>query len=251
MGQEYTALIIDDEKPARDLIRNFLDRYEQIRVIGEADNGFEGCLMINDKKPDLVFLDVQMPKLSGIELLDLIENPRPFIIFSTAYEDYAVQAFERNAIDYLLKPYSRERFNQAIDKFLSRPFGQLQTPLSQDFTDFKGSHKSLQRLPVRAGSKILIIKIEDIRYIVAEDDYVKIISTQGNYLKQVTMAYLEMALPAEMFVRIHRSYLLNINYLKQLEIYDKSGYMAILNDNSRLPVSRTGGKKLKKLINLD
>jgi len=251
MGKEYSALIIDDEKPARDLIRTFLKRYEQIRVIGEADNGFEGCLLINENKPDLVFLDVQMPKLSGIELLDLIDNPKPFIIFSTAYDEYAVQAFERNAIDYLLKPYNRERFNLAIDKFFSGPLRNLDYPQPEILPEMEGIRKPLQRIPVRSGSKILIIKVEDIRYIVAEDDYVKIVSTPGNYVKQVTMSYLERALPEDIFVRIHRSYLLNINYLKQLEIYDKTGYTASLTDGSRLPVSRTGGKKLMKLINLD
>jgi two-component system LytT family response regulator len=247
----FNALIIDDEKPARDLIRNFLESYDQIRVIGEADNGFEGCRMIIDKKPDLVFLDVKMPKLSGFELLDLIENPKPFIIFSTAYDDYAVQAFEKNAVDYLLKPYNRERFSQAINKFLSNPMRKSLTSLTGSLSESEGVLAPLQRLPVRTGSKILILRIEDVRYIMAEDDYVKIVSIQGNYLKQVTMSYLEHSLPAHMFVRIHRSCILNINFLKQLEVYDKSGYMAILNDNSRLPVSRTGGKKLKKIINLE
>lgn len=245
------ALIIDDEKPARDLIRNFLERYDQIDVIGEAENGFDGCRMINDKKPDLVFLDVQMPKLSGIELLDLIENPKPFIIFSTAYENYAVQAFEKNAIDYLLKPYNRQRFELAIEKFLTRPVGKSLMPLTQRFPDFMGNFPQLQRMPVRTGSKILVIKFEDISYISAEDDYVKVVSSQGKYLKQVTMSYLEQSLPDHMFVRIHRSYILNINYLKQLELFDKTSYRAILYDNSRLPVSRTGGKKLKKMINLE
>lgn len=251
MGKEYRALIIDDEKPARDLIRNFLKRYEQISVIGEADNGFEGCLLINENKPDLVFLDIQMPKLSGIEVLDLIDNPKPFIIFSTAYDEYAVQAFEKNAIDYLLKPYNRERFNLAIDKFFSGTLRRLDYTHPENLSEMEGIRKPLRRIPVRSGSKILIIKVEDIRYILAEDDYVKIVSTPGNYLKQVTMSYLEHALPEDLFVRIHRSCLLNINYLKQLEIYDKTGYTASLIDGSRLPVSRTGVKKLKNLINLD
>ena len=247
----YNAIIVDDEQPARDLINKFLEPFGQIRVIGEADNGFEGCRMINEKKPDLVFLDVQMPKLTGIELIDLIEEPRPFIIFSTAYDEYAVQAFEKNAIDYLLKPYNRERFKKAVDKFLAKPpvkeagAGNIRLP------EPVAGQEKLKRLPVRTGSRILIIKLEEIRLIAAEDDYVKIVSNQGNFLKQVTMGYLEKALPGNMFVRIHRSFILNINYLKQLEVYDKYNYMAILNDNSRLPVSRTGNRKLREIMQMD
>lgn len=244
----YNAIIVDDEQPARDLINKFLEPFRQIRVIGVADNGFEGCRMINEKKPDLVFLDVQMPKLTGLELIDLIEEPRPFIIFSTAYDEYAVQAFEKNAIDYLLKPYNRERFKKAVDKFLAIP------PVKQaGARNIKPPEpqEKLKRLPVRTGSRILIIKLEEIKLIAAEDDYVKIVSNQGNFLKQVTMGYLEKALPGNMFVRIHRSFILNINYLKQLEVYDKNNYMAILNDNSRLPVSRTGSRKLKEIMQID
>ncbi|MBR9997389.1 MAG: response regulator [Cyclobacteriaceae bacterium] len=247
----FNAIIIDDEKPARDLIKNFLGSFDQISVIGEADNGFDGCRMILEKKPDLVFLDVQMPKLTGIELLDLLEEPKPFLIFSTAYDEYAVQAFEKNAVDYLLKPYNRERFNQAIDKFLARPSGKTPWQQNKGMIDFNAGYGKLQRLPVRTGSRILIIKLEDIRLIAAEDDYVKIISNQGNFLKQTTMGYLERSLPGQMFVRIHRSYILNINYLKQLEVYDKYGYVAILTDNSRYPVSRTGGRKLKQIIQME
>ena len=244
----FNAIIVDDEQPARDLIKKFLEPFELIRVIGEADNGFEGCRMINENKPDLVFLDVQMPKLTGIELIDLIEEPRPFIIFSTAYDEYAVQAFEKNALDYLLKPYNRERFKMAVDKFLANPH--VRESGAENIMPPEPREK-LKRIPVRTGQRILIIKLEDIRLIAAEDDYVKIVSNQGSYLKQVTMGYLEKALPANMFVRIHRSFILNINYLKQLEVYDKQNYMAILNDNSRLPVSRTGSRKLKEIMQID
>jgi len=247
----FNALIIEDEKPARDLIKSFLFHFDQIRVVGEAENGFDGCKMINNLKPDLVFLDIKMPKLSGLELLDLLEHPLPYIIFSTAYDQYAVQAFEKNAVDYLLKPYNRDRFNQAIEKFLSKPVGRPLDKLTKRISDFEVQGKILERIPVRSGSKILIIKIEDIQFITAEDDYVKIVANQGNYLKQVTMNYLERSLPDHEFIRIHRSYILNINYLKQFEKYDKHGFMAVLADNIRLPVSRTGVAKLKKVINLD
>jgi len=251
MTQQFKTLVIDDEKPARDLIKNFLRTYDRIKVIGEADNGFDGCRMINEEKPDLVFLDIQMPKLSGLELLDLIETPHPFIIFSTAYDEFAVQAFEKNAVDYLLKPYNRERFSLAMEKFFSSPPHKSMHHLTEKIGSYVNPQRKLERIPVRTGSRILVIKIDDIRIIAAEDDYVKIISQQGKFLKKTTMAYLEKSLPENTFVRIHRSYILNINYLKQLEIYDKHGYMAILDDNSRLPVSRSGNQKLKMIINLD
>jgi two-component system LytT family response regulator len=249
--QQYKTIIIDDEKPARDLIKNFLLEYDQIKIIGEADNGFEGCRIINREKPDLVFLDIQMPRLSGIELLDLIELPGPFIIFSTAYDEYAVQAFEKNAVDYLLKPYNRDRFHQAMDKFFSRPPNKPGLNFAEKLRITASPQKKLERIPVRTGTRIQIIKIEDIRIIAAEDDYVNIVSRQGKFLKQLTMSYLERFLPDTLFVRIHRSYIINIQYLKQLEIYDKQGYMAILDDNSRVPVSRSGNKKLRRLIDLD
>ncbi len=247
----FKVLIIEDEKPARDLIKTFLVHFDQIKVIGEAENGFEGCKMINNLKPDLVFLDIKMPKLSGLELLDLIDEPLPYIIFSTAYDQYAVEAFEKNAVDYLLKPYTNDRFNQALEKFFTKPAGRSLEKITKQIADVKGVGKIMDRIPVRSGSKILIIKIEDIRYIAAEDDYVKIVSNQGNYLKQVTMNYLEQSLPSTEFIRIHRSFILNINYLKQFEAYDKHGYMAVLADNIKIPISRTGAVKLKKVINLD
>lgn len=247
--KEYHVIIIDDEKPARDLIRHFITEYPQLKVISEAENGFDGCKLINELKPDLVFLDVQMPKLTGIELLDLLEAPLPFLIFSTAYDQYAVAAFEKNAIDYLLKPYDRNRFNQSIDKFLSNPvINCLDRSIQQNIQEISAA---LQRIPVRTGSKILVINIDQIKCICAEDDYVKLVTTKGNYLKQVTMNYLDKSLPQDRFVRIHRSYILNIEFLKQLEIYEREGYMVLTKDGELLPVSRSGAVRLKKLINLD
>jgi two-component system LytT family response regulator len=248
--KKHTVVIVDDESPARDLIKNFIQPYGEFEVIGEADNGFKGCRLINKIKPDLVFLDVQMPKLTGIEVLDLLAKPLPFIIFSTAYDQYAVQAFEKNAIDYLLKPYNRDRFGKAISRYL----GNIKEPSALDsqlLEDFQSGETKLRRIPVRSGSKIHVLKLEEVKYIEAQDDYVKLFSTKGAFLKQQTMKHMESILPEDIFVRIHRSYILNINYLIQLEIYDRYGYTAVTTDNYKLPVSRQGAIKLKKAIHMD
>jgi len=251
--KKYTVIIVDDETPARDIVKSFLSAHDQFEVINEADNGFDGCVRINKNKPDLVFLDVQMPKLTGIEMLDLLEKPVPFIIFSTAYDQFAVQAFEKNALDYLLKPYNKERFNTAIKKFLSVQKDTGFTDVQSDDL-LKGLQKieeKLNRIPVRSGSKIHILKLNEIHYIEAQDDYIKIYSQKGNFLKQQTMKFMEEHLPAETFVRIHRSYILNINFLNQLEVYERQGYTAITTENQKLPVSRQGAVKLKKAIQME
>ena len=244
----HKVIIVDDENPARDLIKNFLKAYDEFEVIGEADNGFDGCLLINSSKPDLVFLDVQMPKLTGIEVLDLLEKPLPFIIFSTAYDQYAVQAFERNAIDYLLKPYNKDRFGMAIQRYVEN---KKESANVQILRNVQTAGTMLNRIPVRSGSKIYVLKLEEVKYIEAQDDYVKLFSTKGNFLKQQTMKHMEDILPGDIFVRIHRSYIININFLAQLEIYERYGYTAVTSDNNKLPVSRQGAVKLKKAIHMD
>ncbi len=249
--KKFTTIIIDDEKPARDLIHDFLKSFDEIVVAGEADNGFEACKMILAIRPDLLFLDIQMPKLSGMELLELIDKPLPFIIFSTAYDQYAVEAFEKNAIDYLLKPYNRARFVQAVKRFLKNMNENPADKPQININKLQAPGTMLNRLPVRSGTKILVLRTDQIKYIKAENDYVRIASTEGNYLKQVTMAYLEKSLPELVFVRIHRSYILNINYLKQLDVYDRQGYTAVTIEGEKLPVSRNGATRLNQLINLD
>ncbi len=246
-------IIVDDENPARELIKNFLKPYDEFVVIDEAANGFDGCLKINQHKPDLVFLDVQMPKLSGVEVLDLLEKPFPFVIFSTAYDQYAVQAFEKNALDYLLKPYNKDRFKRAIEKFIEKFNNKISSPNKTDqlLEGIQAKDETINRIPVRSGSKIHVLKLEEVKFIEAQDDYIKIHSTKGAFLKQQTMKHMEQNLPDDVFVRIHRSYILNINFLNQLEIYDRYGYTAVTSDNSKLPVSRQGVNKLKKAIQMD
>jgi two-component system LytT family response regulator len=242
------ALIIDDEQLARELIKNYLKNHAEIQIIGECENGFEGARDIVELKPDLVFLDIQMPKLNGFEMLELTDDP-PEIIFITAHNDFAIRAFEMNAIDYLLKPYSQERLLAAIQKAMERirngagkekNINQLvQQPLSE----------KLERIVVKTGTKIRVIPIDKIVYLEAQDDYIMVYTDEGKHLKQGTMKYYEDHLDESKFIRIHRSYIVKIDQVVQLEPYAKDNYILKLKNGSTLKISRNGLKNLKDKFN--
>jgi two-component system, LytTR family, response regulator len=247
----YKAIIIDDEKPARDIIRTFLKDIAEIEVIAECPDGFVGLKAIQDMKPDLVFLDIQMPKLTGFEVLELLENP-PLIIFSTAYDQYAIRAFELNATDYILKPYSRERFSQAVAKAISR----LQTgiavqpELQKILQSADEKEELLQRIAVKTRHKVHVIGVNEILYLEAEGDYVMIHTKEGNYLKEKTMKYFETHLEPEKFIRIHRSYIVNAEAIERIELYDKESYSVLLKTGDKLRASTSGYKLLKQILNM-
>lgn len=244
------ALIIDDEKLARDVIRAFVKEHPDIEIIGECENGFEGIKAINEHKPELIFLDVQMPKLTGFEMLELLDNV-PVIIFSTAYDEFAIKAFEKSAADYLLKPYTEKRFNEAIDKAKARLKGKEagDNLITQIQETRESTHEELDRLVVRLGSKIVIIALDKVGYIEAQDDYVAIHSEGKKYLKQLTMKYLEASLPKAQFVRVHRSFIVAIDKIDRLEAMSKDVYLAILKTGDRISVSRAGYTTLKEVLN--
>ncbi len=232
------AIIIDDEALARTVIKNYLKDREDIEVVAECANGFEGLKAIQEEHPDLIFLDIQMPKLSGFELLELLDEP-PVIIFSTAFDEYALRAFELSAADYLLKPYTRQRFDEAIAKALSKindQHGEAQEVAAA----VKGTPRPIDRIAVRNGTRITIIPSSEIDYIEAQDDYVAVYTNGKKYLKQLTMKYLEEALPSHDFVRVHRSYLVSISLIDRLEAYSKDSYIAMLKTGEKIPVSRKG-----------
>jgi two-component system LytT family response regulator len=238
-------LIVDDEAPARALIRHYLKDIQDWEVIGECQDGFEAIKVIQEQKPDLVFMDVQMPRLTGFEVLELIQ-PQPEIIFSTAYDSYALKAFEANAIDYLLKPYTQERFNTAIGKAKERLKAKTtDTPPIQ----IDGAEQ-LERIAVRTGNKIKVIPNADLHYLEADGDYVRIHTADGMFLKEKTMKYYEAHLDAKSFVRIHRSYILNVHFLDRLEMYDKDSYLAILKNGEKLKTSSSGYKILREKLAL-
>ncbi len=243
------ALIIDDEKPAREIIRNYLESVPEVRVIGEYENGFEGAKAINELKPGLVFLDIQMPKINGFELLEIIDH-RPEIIFITAYNQYAIQAFEMNAVDYLLKPISRERFTVAIAKVLSRKHGGETTPgeVQKLVRHNQASGELLERVVIRSGSKIHVIPCDRIDYIEAQDDYVMIYTGDGKYLKQSTMKYFEDKLDPRLFARVHRSYIVQVDRIERIELYGRETYMLFLKTGSKITVSKAGYDKLRQML---
>lgn len=237
------TLIIDDEKLARSLLKSFLGEIPHIEIIGEAENGFEGLKKINELKPDLIFLDIQMPKLNGFEMLELVDkDQRPQVIFSTAYDEYAIKAFEQNAVDYLLKPFSEDRLLQAVSKVQkSEKKGVAKT--------LDIPHKEAQnRIVIKDGAEINIIPIDEVRFIEAQDDYVEIHTKNRKHLKQQTMKYYEKVLDSKVFVRIHRKFILKVTEIQKLEKYGKETYLAILHGGEQLNVSAGGYQKLKVVL---
>jgi len=247
----YKALIIDDESPARDIIRNYLKDTGEIEIAGEFADGFTGLKAIQEIKPDLVFLDIQMPKLSGFELLELLDSP-PAIIFSTAFDQYAIRAFEENAVDYLLKPYSRDRFEQAVGKALQQlhqgsSYRKVVTSLIHTNEE---QPELLNRIAVKIRHKVFVIPVVDIICLEADGDYVSIHSKEGKYLKEKTMKYFETHLDPSRFIRIHRSYIINIDFIDKIEYYDKESYAVKMKNGMSLKASSSGYRTLREKIKL-
>ena len=247
--EKIKAIIIDDERLARDIIKNYLKKFNCIDLVSECSDGFDAIKQINENQPDLIFLDIQMPKLTGFEMLELIENP-PVIIFTTAFDQYALKAFEVNATDYLLKPFSEERFTEAMNKAIklitSIPPGKQK--LSGLIKSVEKRFEYLDRVVIKDGQKISIIPIEEVKYIEAQDDYTMLYTTKGNFLKQKTMKFFEENLDPKDFLRVHRSYLIKISSIKQIELLEKESYQVLLHDGKKLPVSKSGYQKLKEMI---
>lgn len=248
MPDKLRTIIVEDEDLARNLLKSFLKEAETIEVVAECENGFEGVKMINELKPDLVFLDIQMPKITGFEMLELLEH-KPHIIFATAYDDYALKAFEYNAADYLLKPYSKERLMEAIGKVAEQV--QLEGTES-DVADKVSEYPRadfLDRIVVKDRHKINIIPVDQVRYIESMDDYVMIYTSDNRYMKQKTMKYFEGALNPKSFVRIHRSYIVKVEEINEIQQYEKESYIVKLYDKTKLKVSKTGYKNLREVLN--
>jgi len=249
------AIIIDDEPLARMIVQEYLGFYPEITVLQECGDGFEGIKAIQQHHPDLIFLDVQMPKINGFEMLELVEDP-PAVIFTTAFDEYAIKAFENHAVDYLLKPFNKERFDKALRKWLDQ-----RATRSSDLITHGGNTEELletasqsptqqQRIVVKTGGKIKIIPLEDIHYLEAADDYVKIHTHNGAFLKNRTMSFFEKALDPAQFVRTHRSYILNVQQVTRIDPYEKDSHLCILQSGAQVPVSKAGYVKLKSVLGL-
>jgi two-component system, LytTR family, response regulator len=310
------AIIIDDEPLARLIVQEYLQAYPEITVVQECCDGFEGIKAIQQYHPDLIFLDIQMPKINGFEMLELVEDP-PAVIFTTAFDEYAIRAFEAHAVDYLLKPFNKQRFEKAIRKWLDQhalaqaaatasappvagtsaspaPAGHApgqhagspqqtnagsetanSSPDSSSGSPDKdpthpaapavnhsrentralletASHSPSQqhRVVVKTGGKIKIIPVEDIHYLEASDDYVKIHTHNGAFLKNKTMSYFEQVLDNTQFVRTHRSYILNVQQVTRIDPYEKDSHLCILQSGAQVPVSKAGYVKLKAVLGL-
>lgn len=241
------AVIIDDEPLARQLLRGYLNDIGNVEILGEFENGFDGLKGIMEYKPDLVFLDIQMPKLNGFEMLELLDD-MPYVVFITAYDQYALKAFERNAVDYLLKPYSAERLKAAVEKVLRFAGNSSELPLRNLIKDHQKRVETIDRIAVKTGTKIRIIYTDEIQYFESQDDYVMIYTGDGKFLKQNTMKYFEDHLPADDFVRVHRSYIVRLDVIAQIELYDKEGYVVKLKNQQSIPVSKSGYNRLRETL---
>ncbi|MGE5398959.1 MAG: LytR/AlgR family response regulator transcription factor [Ignavibacteriales bacterium] len=247
--EKIKAIIIDDESLAREVIKQYLASFPEIQIVGECSNGFEGVKFINELKPDLVFLDIQMPKITGFEMLELLDE-LPVIIFTTAYDQYALKAFEINAADYLLKPFSEERLFEAISKALLflNDRNRHNNVIKNIVSHLDQKEEFLERIVVKSGTKIHLIPAQTIIYIEAQDDYVMFYTSGGKFLKQKTMKYFEDHLNPAEFIRIHRSYIVKLSEIKQIELFEKESFHVILNNNVSIPVSKSGYSRLKEIF---
>jgi two-component system LytT family response regulator len=244
------AVIVDDEELARQVLREFLSSHPEIEIAAECANGFEAVKAVAELKPDLVFLDIQMPKLDGFEVLELI-GPGAAVVFVTAYDSYAIKAFEVHAVDYLLKPIGAERFEAALERAKERLGGKLpqQTlPPTELAAAARPPSQYLDRIPVRDGTRVFIIPVSKLDYAEAQDDYVALASEGKKHLKQQTISSLETALDPSRFLRIHRSYIVNLERVARVEPYSKDSHIAVLANGTQLPVSKAGYTRLRAFL---
>jgi len=244
------VIIIDDEQPATELISAYLQKIGGYEIAGICHDGFSALKSIQELNPDLIFLDVQMPKLTGFEMLELIENP-PVIIFTTAFDEFAIKAFEMNAVDYLLKPFSRDRFAASLEKAAQQLVFRKQNHKSSRKTNdatVEIAPDILERIVVKKNNKIFVLSASAITHFEAYDDYVIIHSDGQRFIKQKTMQFYDQHLDPKKFIRIHRSWIVNVECIDQIMLWEKETYMVKLKDGSELRASRAGYKRLKELF---
>jgi two-component system LytT family response regulator len=241
-----TAVVVDDEDLARQVVREMLKSHPEVEVVGECANGFEAVKTVSECKPNLLFLDIQMPKLDGFEVLELLEGEMA-VIFVTAHDEHALRAFEVHAVDYLLKPYSVERFEAALERAKQR-VGGAGLAVRELSAAAREPGEYASRVVVKDGTRVQIIPVAKLDYVEAQDDYVALASQGKKHLKQQTIASLETMLDPKNFLRIHRSYLVNLERVARVEPYGKDTHVAVLQDGTKLPVSRTGYARLRTLL---
>jgi two-component system LytT family response regulator len=240
-------IIVDDEALARGVVREYLSEHADAEIVAECANGFEAVKAITELEPDLVFLDIQMPKLDGFEVAELAAGKAHFI-FATAFDQYAIKAFEFHALDYLLKPFSQQRFDQALAHARARMGSVGGAAVQAMAREAVARNKPVGRVLIRDGAKVHVIASEKIDYIEAQDDYVQIRAEGKSYLKNQSLSELEGQLEPERFLRIHRSYIVNIECVSRIEQATKDSHVAILRDGSKLPISRSGYQKIRAVV---
>ena len=241
------VVVVDDEPLARSVVREYASADPSLEIVADCANGFEAVKAVSELKPDLVLLDVQMPKLDGFEVLELLGRDQP-VVFITAYDQYALKAFEVHAVDYLLKPFSAERFQEAMERARERLRAKAATPVEDLVREARPKTGPIARVLIRDGANVHVIPVDKIDYVEAQDDYVAFKSEGKQFLKDQTLSAVEATLDPARFVRIHRSFILNIDRIAKVELYAKDSRMAILRDGTRLPVSRAGYARLSQLL---
>lgn len=244
------VVTVDDEDLARQVLREFLLAHPEIEIAGECANGFEAVKAVAEMKPDLVFLDIQMPKLDGFEVLELIGKDAA-VVFVTAHDTYAIRAFEVHAVDYLLKPIAKERFEAALERAKERLSGKLpaKAPAAMELAAAaRPPSEYLERIPVRDGTRVFIIPVSKLDYVEAQDDYVALAAEGKKHLKQQTISQLEESLDPSRFLRIHRSYIVNLERVVKVEPYSKDSHVAVLTNGAQIPVSRAGYARLRAFL---
>ena len=241
------VLIVDDEEPARAVLREMLGRVPSVEIVGEAANGFEAVRAAGELKPDCVFLDIRMPRLDGFEVMELLD-PAIAVVFVTAYDSYAVKAFDVHAVDYVLKPFSEARLTEALERARRRRLAGQRPEPSAVAAAIRPAGEFASRIVVHDGANIRVIPVEKLDYAEAQDDRVLLKSEGKKYSKPQTLAALAASLDPSQFFRVHRSYVVNLDRLRQVELYAKNSHIAILTDGSRIPVSREGHARLREIL---
>lgn len=247
MTQKWNAMIVDDEELARQLLREMLSAHPEVEIVAECSNGMEAVKAASEQPPDLLFLDVQMPKLTGFDVLELIDTRNTAVVFVTAYDQFAMKAFEVHAIDYLLKPFSRERFEAALDR-AKKQKSEKRPEAAALSNAARPSGQYPERIVVKDGAKVTLIPVAKLEYAEALDDYVSLVCEGKKHLKQQTISSLEASLNPAIFVRIHRSYIVNFERVTRIEPYAKDSRVAILSSGVKLPISRAGYTRLREAM---
>lgn len=248
MADVLRVVIVDDEEPARRLLRDYLGRMPEVSIVAECSNGFEAVKAVGEHEPDVLLLDIQMPKLDGFEVLELLERDLP-TVFITAHDEHALRAFEVHAVDYLLKPFGADRLGEALERARARIGRGGATPSVEELmVAARPVDGHLERILVRDGSEVHVIPTDEVDYIEARDDAVAIHAGGTTHLKAQRLTTLEQRLDPKQFIRIHRSYIVNLDRLRSIELYAKDSRIAILADGAKVPVSRSGYSRLREML---